>query len=298
MTMIVDPAIHGARTQKSGRPLGEKAIAIHDAVIDLTTKHTVMTVRQVFYALVVRGIVPKDEAGGYRPVQTQLLRMRHKGLLPWSFIADTTRWIRKPRSYDSAADALAGWASTYRRNLWLDQNIRVEVWLEKDALAGIVMEATLKWDVPLMVSRGTSSVTFLHSAGEAASDAWACSGVETHVFTLYDFDAAGERAACSVERGLVEHADGAPVHVQRLAVTAEQITEWGLPTRPAKKTDPQAATFGDEAVELDAIPPDRLIALVDTAIEELVDPDALRVAQIVEEDERGWLMALANRGLS
>lgn len=278
-----------------GRPkgaIGAKAVAIRNAVLELTDEYDVMTVRQVFYALTVRGVVPKDEKAGYRPVQTQLLRMRRDGLLHWGFISDATRWMRKPTSYDSADDALAATARAYRRNLWISQRVRIEVWLEKDALAGVVMEATDPWDVALMVSRGTSSATFLHASAMNASGAWD-EGIETHIFTLYDKDAAGARCHRTVERGLREYAPATPIVVKRLAVTAKQIEEWDLPTRPAKTTDPEAHKFTGEAVELDAIPPDRMIDLVQAEIVNLIDADAWRREKVIEESEREILERIA-----
>jgi hypothetical protein len=287
--------VTGARTANpGGRPLTPRTRAIREAVLRLTEIHEVMTVRQVFYALEVAGVVPKDETRGYRPVQRQLVAMRQQGLLPWTFIADATRWMRKPTSHGSASNALRALTRTYRRNLWASQGVRVEVWLEKDALAGVVMEETDRWDVPLMVSRGTSSVTFLHTAGEAARQAWREDGVVTRVSALYDHDAAGLRIGRQVEQGLQQHAGAdVPIEFELLAVRPEQIAEWNLPTRPAKHSDPEAAKFTGGAVELDAIPPDRLRALVSGAIERLVKAEAWKREQIVEADERQLLLKLS-----
>jgi hypothetical protein len=254
-----------------------------------------MTVRQVFYALTVAGIVPKDENAGYRPVQRQVLAMRREGFLGWNFISDATRWQRKPESYDSVQDALNVTARTYRRNLWRSQNIRVEVWLEKDALAGVVMEATQPWDVALMVSRGTSSATFLYESAQHARESYLEQGVCTFIFTLYDFDAAGDRCHRTVERGLHEYAFDTEIIVERLAVTPEQIAEWDLPTRPAKTSDPEAHKFGSEAVELDAIPPDKLIELVEDSIVNMIDPQAWNLEKTYEESERALLKEIAAR---
>jgi hypothetical protein len=280
------------RIARRGRRLAPKTLALRSAVLELTREFEVMTVRQIFYQLVSRGIVPKTENGGYRPVQTQVLKMRREGLLPWAFIADGTRWMRKPISYDSVEDALRATQHSYRRNLWRSQQVRIEIWLEKDALAGVVADATERWDVPLMVSRGTSSATFLHSAAQEARRAWEAAHVETVVYALYDFDAAGERAARSVERGFAEHVPDVPIGFERIAVTREQIDEWQLPTRPAKRSDPEAAKFGAEAVELDAIPPDRLLGLVEDAIVAHVDVDAWRIEQQYEQSEREVLERL------
>ncbi len=264
-----------------GRPPGRisgHSQAIRDAVDELRSEYPTVTVRQAFYALTVRQVVEKTE-NGYRQVQRQILNMRREGVLPWSFIADATRWQRKPESYDGVDDVLSSVASTYRRNLWRAQSVRVEVWLEKDALAAVVAGATELWDVPLMVSRGQSSDTFCYGAAQAAREA-SEHGIRTHVFALYDADRSGRVAAEKVREKLHTYSGGVPIAFELLAVTDEQIEAWSLPTRPAKEN------AAEIAVELDAIPPDRLVALVDEAIRGLVDPVAWSVEQAYEASER------------
>ena len=100
-----------------------------------------MTVRQVFYQATVRGIVEKTEAG-YAKVQTDLVEMRKAGDLPYGWLADNTRWQRKPRTYDGIEDALEETARFYRKSLWNDADSYVEIWLEKDALSGVVYPVT------------------------------------------------------------------------------------------------------------------------------------------------------------
>lgn len=280
-----------SRTRKSGRPLGETALAIRAAVDQLTLVHERMTVRQVFYALEVAGVVAKTEAG-YRQAQTQVLRMRREGLLPWSFIADGTRWQRKPDSWNDVEDFMGHMARTYRRDLWRSQGMRIEVWLEKDALADVVFPVVAEWDVALMVSRGQSSATFLWSAAKAAEEAWHHDGIETAILALYDRDAGGRRAARAVEQELPGYAPGTPISFTLLGVTDEQVATWSLPTRPAKASDPEAAKFSGPAVELDAIPPDRLQSLVENAITSLIDERQWNVEQAVEAEERAGLQAL------
>jgi hypothetical protein len=130
-----------------------------------------MTVRQIFYRAVSSGIVTKSEADYKNVVGRLLLLMRRRGDLPYSWVADNTRWMRKPASFDSVQDALAQTARTYRRNLWADQGALVEVWCEKDALAGVLYAVTADYDVPLMVSRGFASASFLFEAAEAIKEA-------------------------------------------------------------------------------------------------------------------------------
>lgn len=111
------------------------------------------TVRQIFYLASVRGAVTKDESG-YDRVQGDLLAMRREGQLPYGWIVDYTRWQRRPVTFDSIDEALSDTAATYRKALWRDADSYVEIWLEKDALSGVVLPVTKKFDVPLMVARG------------------------------------------------------------------------------------------------------------------------------------------------
>ncbi len=281
-----------ASKSRRGRPLGATALAIQAHVQELTQRYERMTVRQVFYALETQSVVSKTE-GGYRQVQAQVLRMRREGLLPWAFITDGTRWMRQPTTWECVQDAIANMARTYRRNLWQAHDVRVEVWLEKDALADVVSDATYQWGVPLMVSRGQSSATFLWNAARAAEEAWNEAGTETFIYALYDRDAGGRRAARAIERDLPAHAPAVPIHFDLLAVTDEQVDAWKLPTRPPKDSDPEAAKFDGQAVELDAIPPDKLTALVDQAIVQHIDARAWEVEQVAEREERDGLLRLA-----
>ena len=126
---------------------------------------TPVTVRQMFYRLVSIGQIQKEEAA-YKMVARQLLKMRRKGLIPYDWIADGTRWMRKPKTHSSVDSMLRAGAESYRRSVWLDQPHYVEIWLEKDALAGVCLPVTEEYDVPLMVTRGFSSETFLYAASE------------------------------------------------------------------------------------------------------------------------------------
>src|SRR3954471_5978190 len=96
-----------------------------------------MTVRQVFYQATVHNLVEKSEAG-YNKVQSDLVQMRRVGDLPYSWLADNTRWQRKPETFDSVELALQDTAKFYRKSLWTDADCYVDIWLEKDALAGVI----------------------------------------------------------------------------------------------------------------------------------------------------------------
>jgi hypothetical protein len=247
-----------------------------------------MTVRGIFYALVSAGIVPKDDTQGYRPVQRQVLELRRQGDLPWAFVADGTRWMRQVTTFDGVDDALAQTVRLYRRDLWASQDYRLEVWLEKDALADLLWPLTSKWGVPLAVSKGVPSATYLYNAAQDSK------AKNTIVLCFYDHDAGGQRAFDTVERGFDEY--GGFAIVDRVALNEWQIAEHNLPTRPAKRSDPQAKAWGDKpAVELDAMPPDVLLGYVERAITSWVDERAWKVAEAIEAEERAGLRSLLDR---
>jgi hypothetical protein len=247
-----------------------------------------MTVRQVFYQLVSRGVIAKTE-GEYKQTVVRLLTiMRRAGNLPFGWIADNTRWMRKPRTYSSLEGMLALTAQTYRRALWDDQDTYVEIWLEKDALAGVVYEETGSWDVPLMVTRGYPSLSYLYEAAEAIAEC----GKPAHLFYFGDWDPSGVDITRAVEQGIREFAPNAEIVFERVAVTQRQVDELGLPTRPTKQTDSRSKNFTGESVEVDAIPLQVLRGLVRECIEKHIDRRALARTRKIEAAERETLAGI------
>jgi hypothetical protein len=249
-----------------------------------------VTVRQVFYQATVHGLVPKTEQG-YARVKTDLALMRRGGDLPYHWLADNTRWQRKPRSFGSIAEALQATAALYRKSLWRDAAAHVEIWLEKDALSGVIYPTTAEFDVPLMVARGYASLSFLYSAAEAISD----HAVPAYIYHLGDFDPSGVNAGEKIEQTLREMAPDAEIVFERLAVNPGQIAAWSLPTRPTKQTDSRAKGFAPESVELDAIEPNRLRILVQRAIERHLPAEQYAVLQAAEQSERDILHSIVAR---
>jgi hypothetical protein len=249
-----------------------------------------MTVRQVFYQATVRGLVPKTERG-YAIVQHDLTIMRRAGELRYDWLADNTRWQRKPETYDGIEAALEATAAFYRKDLWAHADRYVEVWLEKDALSGVIYPVTSLYDVPLMVARGYASLSFLHSAASFIAEL----EVPAFIYHCGDFDPSGVNAGEKIEETLREMAPYADITFERLAVNPDQIAAWNLPTRPTKQTDSRAKGFGTESVELDAIEPNRLRGIVEDAIQQHLPADQLAVLEAAEESERAILRDMIGR---
>jgi hypothetical protein len=140
---------------------------IRDEIVAILEESHPQTVRQVFYVLTVRGKILKVEQEYHRTVVRLLVELREEGKVPFGWIADNTRWQRKPSSFTGIESGLDNFARAYRRDLWASSPVYTEVWCEKDALAGVLYEETKVYDVPLMTSRGYSSLSFVHSAAQA-----------------------------------------------------------------------------------------------------------------------------------
>jgi hypothetical protein len=115
---------------------------IKTAIIDILSKDNPQTVRQVFYALTVRGVINKAEVKYQRTAVRLLTDMRQADQIPFEWIADNTRWMRKPTSFIGLDACLKATSKFYRRNLWATMPAYVEVWCEKDALAGLLLTET------------------------------------------------------------------------------------------------------------------------------------------------------------
>ena len=265
-------------------------------LIDYAETHGPVTVRQLYYQAEVAGLPGIDKTdSGYDKIQNQVLNLRRAGRLDYEHIADMTRWMRKPRSFDGIEEAMADTARLYRKALWSEAEDYVEIWCEKDALAGVILPVTQKYDVPLMVARGFSSETFCYESVAQRGD----DDRTYYVYYLGDFDRAGEDAARALEEKLTRFADevGICVCFEQIAVNVVQVYELGLPFREPKRVSaadkkwPQAI-----ACELDAIPPDTLRELVEEAINRHLDQDRLAILKVAEESEREQLRAFVRGG--
>ena len=261
-------------------------------------EHGPVTVRGLYYQAEVAGIpgIGKTESG-YNKVQSQVLKLRRQGRLPYGKISDSTRYMRKPRTHDGWEDALQETAKFYRKDLWSTSNESVEIWIEKSALAGVLYPVTSEFDVALMPTGGFTSETFAYSAVENFRD----TGKRLVIYALYDFDRSGRDASASLKEKVDRfgHHFGVDVVFNELGLSRDQVASMGLPTRPHKRK-----TVADQrwpysyAAELDAIPPDDIRNMARTAIERHLPAEELAALQTVEAAERETLLQFIGGGRS
>ena len=264
--------------------------AVKTAIYDMLSVENPMTLRQLFYRLVSDGTIGKKETE-YKSLANLTKNMRMSGELPFEWFADNTRWQRKPRSYSSLERGVEIFAEAYRRDFWINQPNYVEIWLEKDALAGVVYGVTAEFDVPLMVSRGYSSLSYLHGAAEQIADI----DKPTYIYYFGDYDPSGRDIPRDIETKLRIFAPDADISFQIVGVTPEQIELLNLQTRPTKTTDSRCKNFEGESVEVDAIPPKILRSMVKQVIERHIDKHQLHESRLIERQEREMMMNIFAR---
>jgi len=268
-----------------------------DAIYRIVEKSQPTGIRFTYYRAVVEGIVPKTDSG-YVKVKRAILQMRRDGILPWSWITDNSRWMRKPRSWDSVEDALADAASSYRKALWRDNHTAVEVWCESESVAGVLVPTTSEWDVPLYPLKGQTSDSFAYSAAMHYRDD------PRNLVVIYvgDHDPAGYEIETNLQAKLVEHSGRADIEFCRLACDASDVERFDLQgTKPKKNSYINAMTgervpWTGPAVEVEALDPTVLRRWLGEWISQQIDPEVFRIHQIAEQSERVVLMEIAGLG--
>jgi hypothetical protein len=266
--------------------------AIRDTIIAVIEQDPPMTVRQVFYQLVARGAIEKSEAQYKGTVIRLMGEMRLSGAMPWEWVVDESRRVRITQTFDNVADAVEQTAQFYRRSALAQSNDYLGIWCEKDTLAGVMEPITDEYDVPLMISHGMSSLTFVHGSALEIKRA-AQHEKKTYIYQFGDKDPSGEVIARSLERRLTEmceQLDCPPPRVKRVALTEAHIKRYKLPTRPTKlKGNTHAADFKGPSVELDALPPRILRNMLRTVIERHISPEQTLALRAAEDSERELL---------
>jgi len=266
--------------------------AVRKAIHDVIKADHPMTVRQVFYQLVTRGVVEKTEIEYQQTVVRLMTDMRLDGSLPFSWVTDESRRARITQTFDSIQDALDHTAKFYRRSALDRADDYLEIWVEKDALAGVMWAPASEYDVPLMISRGMPSITFLYGTALAIRRA-AIAGKTSYIYQFGDWDPSGVLIPQTIKRRLSEmcrrlHCPS-PI-VKRVALTKDQIEEYDLPTRPTKREgNRHAYKFEGDSVELDALPPRVLREMVTDVIERHISEHDVSVLRAAEDSEREQL---------
>jgi len=289
-----------------------------DILADYKNQGYNLTLRQLYYQFVARDLLPEmwaDPTTGstnnmraYKNLGNLISKARMGGWLDWESIEDRTRNINglfRSRTPQSALRNLAGY---YHIDWWEGQTYRLEIWVEKDALIGVVQKASEALDVEYFSCRGYTSMSEMWNAGRRKiSDVM--HGHIPVILHLGDHDPSGVDMSRDVEdrlRMFMEYDDngeylgfGEYLIFRRIALNMDQIRRYAPPPNPAKITDSRSkgyiANYGHESWELDALQPSVMEGIIKTSIEEFIDNhDAWNDRKQLEAEQKEKILGFAN----
>ncbi|MBE4790969.1 hypothetical protein [Streptomyces caniscabiei] len=254
-----------------------------------------LTLRQLYYQFVARDVIANKQTE-YKRLGGIINDARLAGLLDWNYIVDRTRNLRSLAHWDAPQSIIQSAASGYRTERWADQPRRVEVWIEKDALVGVIAGACERNDVDYFSCRGYASQSELWGAAQRMTR-YERAGQKPVVIHLGDHDPSGVDMTRDIRDRLALF--GADVDVRRIALNMDQIEEHEPPPNPAKLTDSRATRYihehGRSSWELDALEPTLLDRLIEDEIEAHRDDDLWDQATQAMWREQALLEAVAGR---
>ncbi len=309
------------------QPRGDRLTALGHAdriAVDYASQGYNLTLRQLYYRFVATDILPDDrryswsgskwvrDPKGLDPESTKnagpnydwlggiVNRGRMAGYLDWKHFEDRTRNLLSWEHWDSPKSIIEETASEYREDLWAAQPVRIEVWVEKDALIDVVGRAASEFVTPHFSCRGYVSQSEMWRAGQRIIQR-AKKGQGTVILHLGDHDPSGMDMTRDIRDRLELFTyldipvENVPI-VSRIALNMDQIEEYNPPPNPTKLTDSRARSYieeyGDESWELDALEPGMLDSLIKFHIQEWLDLDAWKNSLRRQEANRDQIRSL------
>lgn len=285
------------RDIKMSKSNKERLAVINGIIEEYQSDGYVLTLRQLYYQLVSRDVIPNKQSE-YSKLSTLLKEGRMSGFVDWDAIEDRLRKPSKPASFDSPKDILRAAINQYALPRQDGQDTYLEVWVEKDALSGVLKRVTERYHVPILVNRGYSSASAMFDSYQRFNAAYQ-DGQEIRVLYLGDYDPSGIDMIRDIRDRTFEffgENDDVDFQIIPIALTRDQIRQYNPPPNPAKVSDPRAKDFikkhGTTSWEVDALRPDVLNELLDDSIREHINIDVFDEIVNKEQSHKDKLQSL------
>lgn len=267
---------------------------VNSVIADYSAQGYNLTLRQVYYQMVARAIIPNNERS-YKNLGSLINDARLAGLIDWDAIEDRTRNLQTRSRWSSPGNIIEAAAESYHLDYWAGQQNHVEVWVEKDALVGIVGQVCNDLDVSYFSCRGYVSQSEMWGAARRLNR-YKKAGKHIVLLHLGDHDPSGIDMSRDIrDRNVLFEHFGLEFH--RLALNMDQIEQYGPPPNPTKLTDSRAGgyidRFGHECWELDALEPQVISSLITENVLKFRNEGAYLRVKEREDADRGQLEALA-----
>ena len=254
-----------------------------------------LTLRQLYYQLVTKKVIPNEEKA-YKRLGNILSKARLGGLIDWNSIEDRTRSLKGVATWESPKQILESAAYGYRNNKWVDQDTYIEVWVEKEALSGVINTACGPLETDYFACKGYVSQSAMWRAARRLLDR---ENINERVIILYlgDHDPSGIDMVRDIAERLEEF-DCPHTEVHKIALDMAQIKGLNLPPDPAKVTDTRfkkySEKYGSHSWELDALDPDYLVDLISDNILLYRDMDSWKAWDDIQKSDRAKMIKFAS----
>ena len=300
--------------------LSQKSLALiatcNKIIADYTAQGYILTLRQLYYQLVSRDVIPNKQSE-YKRVGSVVNDGRLAGLIDWSMLEDRTRNVKSISHWNSPEEIVEAVANQYAIDKWSTQAVRPEVWIEKDALVGVIERTCRDIDVSYFSCRGYTSQSEMWGAAQRFIK-HARNGQRTHVIHLGDHDPSGIDMSRDIEDRIKMFMAHEKITINpniltggktyrgdhfleftRIALNRDQIDQYDPPPNPAKSTDSRFKGYmdehGEESWELDALEPQVLDDLIREKVDELRDEINYSERQEQEEREKAQLAKVSEK---
>jgi len=258
-----------------------------------------LTLRQLYYQLVARGVIP-NEIRQYKNLSVFATDARYGGYVDWNAIEDRIRRPSVPGEWENTRQMIDQVMPSYRLPRWRDQDKYVELLTEKDALSSVLQPLASKYHIPYCVNRGYTSASSIYDLRNRLYYQVKVEGKKVVILYLGDHDPSGLDMIRDIKDRLHEMLESPfaekwidfedNVQIIQVALTMEQIKQYDPPPNPAKLTDTRARWYiekwGESCWEVDALPPDKMIRIVENAIKEHIDLEKYEAIKELECKQR------------
>lgn len=263
---------------------------------EYSAKGYTMTLRQLHYQFVARALYPNTQKN-YKRLGMVMSEGRLAGQVDWEMMEDRVRSLDRSPRWESPADIIAACADQYKEDAWRGQKWRPEVWIEKDALAGVIEKVCRELRIDFFACRGYVSQSAQYDASKRFLR-YRENGQTPIVFHFGDHDPSGLDMTRE-NRAKFTLLTGDEIEVRRLALNIEQVRKYKPPPNFAKVKDTRAPAyikeFGRESWELDALDPSVLEELIRANVEPLINRKLWDKALKPEKSNRAKIAAVSKR---
>jgi hypothetical protein len=280
-----------------------------------------LTLRQLYYQFVSKDIIPNKDSE-YKKLGNIINDARLAGYIDWDAFEDRTRFVRENNHFSSPKELLEIARRSYAIDKWKDQPYHIEVWIEKDALVGVIENTCRSLDIPFFSCRGYSSQSEMYKSAQRLKNKMIHEDKQVIILHLGDHDPSGIDMSWDIWKRLNLLSDigwesqsqiegiydkheamttktfgiDNSIIVKRIALNQDQIKQYAPPPNPAKITDTRAKAYismhGKVSWELDALSPRVLDTLIRDNVKEYRDEELWNEALNKEHRENEEIESL------